>query len=120
MTVLRTGCTSYLLTVCPLQWTYDPTAEFLTLEVINQLVPGAYYIIRITFSGYIRDDGLGLYWDSYVDTDGSTKSVTAADFDLLNFIVTVTKLSQIILRQLHELFPYKENYSILICQQLLV
>jgi hypothetical protein len=59
--------------LCCCQWSIDSAAQFLTLNVVNQLVPEAYYIIRLTFSGQLRGDNNGLYWDSYIDTDGSTK-----------------------------------------------
>jgi aminopeptidase N len=64
-----------------LDWSYDPNAEFLSLDTVNQLVPGAYYIIRATFHGVMRSDGNGLYWDSYIDTDGSTKYIAATQLE---------------------------------------
>jgi len=64
-----------------LGWSYDPSAQFLTLDTVNQLVPSAYYIIRATFNGIMRSDGNGLYWDSYTDTDGSTKYIAATQLE---------------------------------------
>jgi aminopeptidase N len=70
-------------------WSYDPSAEFLTLNVINALVPGAYYIIQIVFNGYLTQAegglvaGSGLYWDSYVDTDGTTKYMAVTQMEAI-------------------------------------
>lgn len=61
--------------------TYDPSAQFVALVFANELVEGAQYIINIAYTGEVRAGNYGLYWDSYVDTDGSTKYLVATQME---------------------------------------
>jgi aminopeptidase N len=64
-----------------LNWSADNTTEFLTLGVANSLVIGAQYFLKIYFKGQLGSSGDGLYYDSYVDTDGSTKYLAATQME---------------------------------------
>lgn len=57
---------------------YDPITEFLTINLAATQAPlpvGGRYILRIAFSGQLRDDEAGFYMSSYVAADNSIRLV---------------------------------------------
>jgi len=65
-----------------LQWSLEPQANFLVLELANALRVGFTYIVDIYFDGVMNPETstYGLRWLSYTDDDGSTKYVAATQF----------------------------------------
>jgi aminopeptidase N len=63
------------------QATLNPSAQFLNVQLESTLVVGAQYYLSMNFQGVMGSSGNGLYYDSYVDTDGTTKYMAATQME---------------------------------------
>lgn len=54
-------------------WSLNDVAEFLYVELTAPLVLNTNYVLEVGFTGTVRSDGYGLYYDFYTGADGNTK-----------------------------------------------
>ncbi|XP_043485218.1 aminopeptidase N-like [Leptopilina heterotoma] len=64
----------------PSKHIYETENEFLILKFINDLQPGIYKI-KFKFSGKLKDEPEGFFWDSYVDDKNNTIYLAATEFE---------------------------------------
>jgi aminopeptidase N len=62
-------------------WSLNTAAEFLYITTTNPLEPGVNYFIEANFTGTIRSDGYGLYYDYYTGADGFIKYIATTQFE---------------------------------------
>jgi aminopeptidase N len=62
-------------------WQLEAAADFLHITVLNTLEVGAKYNVTIIYSGFLTSDGNGIYYDSYVELDGTTKYIMATQLE---------------------------------------
>lgn len=58
----------------------NATVEFLVIRPTEQLILGQDYSVLITYNATIRNDGLGFYRSSYVDSQGNTVWLATTQF----------------------------------------
>jgi hypothetical protein len=57
-----------------MQWTANSDADFLTLNLSNQLVVNATYVVTVSYSGTLPGPTeRGIYYDYYTDAQGVTR-----------------------------------------------
>lgn len=58
----------------PLSWSYDNVTNFLTVNLEDELFQAGHnYSFLVAFNGSLKDNLVGLYRSSYVDSNGVTK-----------------------------------------------
>jgi aminopeptidase N len=65
-----------------LSHTTNDDTDFLTVNVVNQLVVGAQYVIKINYEAILRDPTQrGIYYDYYTDSDGKIHYLVATQLE---------------------------------------
>ena len=77
-------------------WNENVDMDFLNFYLADNLVENERYVLSMNFSGTLRSDGYGLYYDSYVGPDGKTRWVVGHEGHLGD-MVELTKEIVVIL-----------------------